>query len=283
MSSRSNKQQVRYLPEIIIVILVTITGYSISSAQDLDVPYVPTPEPVVEKMLEMGHVEKGDYVIDLGSGDGRIVIAAAKLGANGHGVDLDPQRIREARENARRQEVDDRVVFLQQNIFNTDISQASVVTMYLLPSVNIKLRSTLLKTLRPGTRIVSHSFDMDEWEPDATTTVNRGVGRNHSIYMWIIPANAQGKWQWSVGENTYAMNIDQHFQNVNIDLSNSGNPLNTNKEVLNGPRISFTTDNNGKHYVFSGQIEGDTIQGTVQIHNGGEDRVEKWIAKKIKS
>jgi len=281
MSSRSKKnQQFRFLPEIIIALLIALTGYSTSKAQDLDVPYVPTPEPVVDKMLEMGHVEKGDYVIDLGSGDGRIVIAAAKRGATGHGIDLDPQRIREARENARRQEVDDRVVFLQQNIFDTDISQASVVTMYLLPSVNIKLRSTLLKTLRPGTRIVSHSFDMDEWEPDATTTVNRGVGRNHSIYMWIIPANVQGKWQWKVGENTYAMNIDQHFQKINIDLSNSGHTLSTNKKVLNGPRISFTTDNNGMHYVFSGQIDGDTIQGTVQIHNGGDDRVEKWIAKK---
>lgn len=152
-------------------------------SQDLDVPYVPTPNDVVERMLDMVDVQPSDYVIDLGSGDGRIVIAAAKRGANGHGIDLDPKRIAEAKENASKAGVNDQIMFMQQNIFETDFSEASVVTMYLLPSVNQKLRPVLLDKLQPGTKIVSHSFDMGDWKPDKEEVVKSDDGSGtHEIY-----------------------------------------------------------------------------------------------------
>ena len=151
-----------------------------------EVPYVPTPPEVVDAMLQMAKVTKDDVVYDLGSGDGRIVIAAAqKYGARGIGVDIDPQRVEEARENAKKAGVSDRVTFKQQDLFDTDLREATVVTMYLLPQVNLRLRPKLFKELKPGTRVVSHSFDMGDWTPLQSETIN---GR--SIYYWEIPANA---------------------------------------------------------------------------------------------
>lgn len=161
-------------------------------AQDVrrDVPYVPTPEAVVQRMLELAKVSKNDLIYDLGSGDGRIVITAAKqYGAQGIGVDIDPDRIREANENARKAGVIDRVQFLQQDLFKTDISKATVVTLYLLPEVNLKLRPTLLK-LKPGTRIVSHAFDMGDWKPERVEQVD---GRY--IYYWVVPEKAPANLQ----------------------------------------------------------------------------------------
>ncbi len=144
------------LKKRLLIIPVLVLGFLISTsnlqAQDLDVPYVPTPNKVVEKMLDLADVNAGDYVIDLGSGDGRIVIAAAKRGATGHGIDLDPDRISEARANAASSEVNDKVMFMEANIFNTDFSNASVITMYLLPTVNEKLRPELLEKLEPPRR-----------------------------------------------------------------------------------------------------------------------------------
>ena len=148
-----------------------------------DVPYVPTPPDVVEQMLRLASVHKGDVLYDLGCGDGRIVVMAAeKFGANATGVDIDPQRIKEARENAQKAGVTDRVKFVQADLFQAEIRPATVVTLYLLPSVNAKLKPRLLSELRPGTRVVSHSFDMGDWKPDKTVEVN---GRQ--IYLWIIP------------------------------------------------------------------------------------------------
>ncbi len=154
----------------------------------LDVPYVPTPEPVVEKMLEVANVGPRDVVYDLGSGDGRIVILAARRGARAVGVDLDPQRVREARANARRAGVQDRVEFRQGDLFDVDLSRATVVTLYLLPGVNLKLKPKLLRELEPGTRIVSHSFDMGDWKPAKTVDVD---GRK--VHLWIVPERERGK------------------------------------------------------------------------------------------
>lgn len=155
----------------------------------LDVPYVPTPPEVVEAMLKLGEVKKSDLVIDLGCGDGRIVVAAAKdFGARGIGYDLNPERIKEATENATRAGVQDRAKFFEKNLFDAEIKDANVVTLYLLPSVNEKLKPRLLAELKPGTRVVSHSFDMGDWKPDQQKDVN---GRK--IYLWIIPARTAGK------------------------------------------------------------------------------------------
>lgn len=150
---------------------------------NLDVPYVPTPPEVVETMLKMAGVKQGDFVIDLGCGDGRIVIMAAqKFGARGMGVDLNPERIREANENAKTAGVTDRVKFVEGNLFDFDVKQASVVTLYLLPGVNLKLRPKLLADLKPGTRIVSHSFDMGDWKPEKTVEVDW-----RKLYLWTVP------------------------------------------------------------------------------------------------
>lgn len=150
---------------------------------DADVPYVPTPRPVVDRMLEMAEVDSNDVVYDLGSGDGRIVIRAAETyGSRGVGIEIDPERVEEARKNAREAGVQDLVEFRQKDLFTSDISEATVVTLYLLPNVNLELRPMLFEQLRPGTPVVSHGFDMGEWEPEATDTVNA-----NTVYRWTIP------------------------------------------------------------------------------------------------
>jgi hypothetical protein len=246
------------------------------NAQQRDVPCVPTPDDVVEKMLEIANVGPGDYVIDLGSGDGRIVIAAAKKGAFAHGVDIDPQRIREAKANARQAGVEDKVVFVEGNIFETDISAASVITMYLLSTVNLKLRPTLLETLQPGTRVVSHSFDMSDWSPDNEYNVDY-----RNVYYWVIPATVNGTWNWNVNGKKFTMDVSQKFQQLNLALKSGNAKLNIGESMLSGDRISFTANNpsNSEKYVFSGRIEDDQITGFVQIHNGSESSVEKWAAR----
>jgi SAM-dependent methyltransferase len=148
-----------------------------------DVPYVPTPQPVVEAMLKLGEVKAGDILYDLGSGDGRIPVTAAKLyGVRGTGIDINPERIAEAEANAKKEGVEDKAKFLNQDLFEADIHDATVVTLYLLPSINLKLRPKLWKDLKPGTRVVSHSFDMGEWEPEKKMEVE---GRY--LYLWRIP------------------------------------------------------------------------------------------------
>jgi len=273
------------LPKVLSYALFITTVFLFACAthpysQDLDVPYVPTPQPVVDRMLELALVDSSDYVIDLGSGDGRIVISAAKQGATGHGIDLDPQRIREARENARKANVDDRVIFMQDDIFVTDFSQASVITMYLLSSVNKKLRPRLLEELRPGTRVVSHSFDMDEWKADHSETVDEQVGGYHRIYLWIIPARMDGRWTWSMEGDDYTMDVSQEFQEIELDVKAGRNDLEVGKSVLRGKRITFTADHGRNNYVFSGHIEDNQIQGTVQIRSGNDERIESWSATK---
>jgi predicted O-methyltransferase YrrM len=152
-----------------------------------DVPYVPTPQEVVDQMLKLANVKKGDVLYDLGSGDGRIPITAAqKYQVRGFGIDINPERIAEANENAKKAGVSDRVQFRQQDLFKTDFSKATVVTLYLLPDINVKLRPQLLKQLKPGTRIVSHDFDMGEWKPDKVVQV-QGPNREHTLYYWVVP------------------------------------------------------------------------------------------------
>jgi SAM-dependent methyltransferase len=151
-----------------------------------EVPYVPTHERIVAEMLKVANVKKSDVLYDLGSGDGRIVITAAKrFGTRGVGVDIDPVRVKEARENAVKAGVTDRVKFLQQDLFETDIREATVVTLYLLPEVNLRLRPKLLSDLKPGTRVVSHNYDMGDWTPLKTLQVR--VPEEHTIYYWVVP------------------------------------------------------------------------------------------------
>jgi len=164
--------------------ILLLAGFAAAQAPHLDVPYVPSPNAVVDGMLKLAKVTKSDVVYDLGCGDGRIVIAAAKdYGAKGVGVDINPDRIQEARANAKKAAVDDRVSFEENDLFKADIRPATVVTLYLLPDVNMRLRPKLLQDLKPGTRVVSHSFDMEGWKPDEEATID---GRH--IYLWTVPA-----------------------------------------------------------------------------------------------
>lgn len=250
-------------------------------AQNLDVPYVPTPDNVVQKMLDVTDVKSSDYVIDLGSGDGRIVIAAAERGANGHGIDLDPERIEEARENAKNAEVDDQILFIEGNIFETDFSEASVITMYLLPSVNEKLRPELLDKLQPGTRIVSHSFDMGDWKADEKLTIesNGSSSRSHDIYYWVIPAKVAGNWNFSADGKEFEINLTQRYQEITASLTDqNGTTYKTEEQLLRGERITIKASDGNQFYIFSGRVDGDQIHGTMQHHNASEKTFSPWNA-----
>ncbi len=218
----------------------------------LDVPYVPTPPEIVDRMLDMAAVKAGDYVIDLGCGDGRIAIAAAKRGARALGVDIDPARIQDANDNAKQAGMTGKVGFRQQNLFETEIEEASVITMYLLTSINLKLRPRLLD-LKPGTRVVSHAFDLGEWRPDETAQ----IGFRHA-YLWIVPAKADGRWKVQTANETFELALEQSFQQL------SGQGYFGGKAVaaygkLRGNDIEVKLVDG---LTLRGRIEGDRIQAT---------------------
>jgi SAM-dependent methyltransferase len=229
----------------------------------LDVPYVPTPPEVVERMLQMADVRPSDYVIDLGSGDGRIAIAAAKRGARAFGVDLDPLRVQEARENARKEGVGDRVKFNQQNLFDTKIGQATVLTMYLLPTINLQLRQRILEELQPGTRVVSHAFDLGSWRADKQAEV--GYRR---VYMWVVPAKVAGRWQVDADAGNFSLTLRQTFQRIEGSAQISGREVAVREGRLDGTRIEFTLED-GR--VFRGRVDGDRMQSQ-------ENGPTKWKA-----
>lgn len=262
-----------------LLMILGCMGATSVSAQNLDVPYVPTPQPVVDRMLEIANVGPGDYVIDLGSGDGRIVISAAKLGATGHGIDIDPRRVSQARVNAEVEEVEEKVMFLQEDIFESDITQATVVTMYLLTSVNQRLRPRLFSMLRPGTRVISHQFDMGDWQPDLTYTVESSMGRNHIIHFWVMPVNVSGVWNWSVEGRPFSLEVTQQYQQIEVVLESDGEVLPVDDAVLRGRRISFTAGDGTESYAFNGRVDGNLITGMVHIRSD-TDRLGDWIANR---
>ncbi len=264
-----------WLSFIGLAIMATMFFSPRADAQDLDVPFVATPNDVVSKMLELADVGPGDYVIDLGSGDGRIVIAAAQRGAYGHGVDIDPERLKEARENAQKANVADRVMFLKENIFKTDFSRANVITMYLLSSVNMRLRPKLLDRLEPGTKLVSHDFDMGDWEPDQHERVG-----NDDVYYWIVPADLAGQWGWRTNGEKFTMTVDQKFQEIDLEIQAGNNTLTVKDKVLRGDRISFTAvdSDTGIYYLYNGEINAKMIMGKVQIRSSNKKTVENWSA-----
>jgi SAM-dependent methyltransferase len=202
---------------------------------EYEVPFVPTPHALVQKMLDLAAVGPSDYLIDLGCGDGRIAVAAAQRGARALGVDLDPLRIQEAAAAARIAEVEARVVFRRQDLFRTPIYEASVVALYLLPDINLRLRPRLLTELRPGSRVVSHAFDMGDWRPEAEDRLD---GRR--IFLWIVPAVAGGSWALTdAGGARYALDIEQRFQEVTGTLTGGGQVAELQEAVLRGTALRF--------------------------------------------
>jgi len=248
--------------------------------QNLDVPYVPTNQPTVEAMLRIANVGPEDYVIDLGSGDGRIVITAAKLfGARGFGVDLDPQRVKESLDNAKAAGVAGRAAFYQRNVFDTKLSEATVVTMYLLPRVNLQLRPRLLAELKPGTRVVAHDFNMDDWKPDLTASVR---GHSSTIYFWIVPAKVEGRWSLRTGDaRVHELDITQTYQEIQVAVQASGRRAAVRDERLDGARITFTlvdADDYLKRYRYEGRVSGDTIEGTMRGEGTAQRAEVTWRA-----
>jgi hypothetical protein len=213
-----------------------------------DVVWVPTPQVLVEKMLDMAKVTPQDFVMDLGSGDGRTVITAAKRGAHATGVEFNPDMIALSRSAAAKEGVGDRATFVQADLFKTDLSKATVITMFLLPDINLELRPTLLD-LRPGTRVVSNTFTMSDWDPDETATVGSPACASWcSALLWIVPAKVQGTWKTAQGDLT----IKQTFQKIAGTLGSA--PI---VGKLAGDQITFTAA--GTQY--SGRVNGNTIQG----------------------
>jgi len=190
--------------------------------KELDTPYVPTPQVVVERMLDMAGIKPGDLLVDLGSGDGRLVITAAqKYGAHGFGVELDPRLVYRANQAAERAGVADRVKFLRKDLFQTDFHDADVLTLYLLPDVNMALRPRILAELKPGARVVSHDYDMRDWQPDAQAKVPApdkmvGLRKESMVYLWIVPAKVEGIWELTFDgkSQNVRLSIWQRFQEV---------------------------------------------------------------------
>ncbi|MGM0529856.1 MAG: SAM-dependent methyltransferase [Bacteroidota bacterium] len=258
---------------LVFVLILLISGAT--QAQDVDIPYVPTPTAVVRKMLDIADVGPGDYLIDLGSGDGRIVIDAARRGAVGHGVEIDHDLVREAEDNARSADVSDKVIFLEEDVFDTDFSRASVVTMYLMNIVNIELRPELLDKLSPGTRIVSHSFGMEDWKPDKH--IKEG---DHDIYYWVVPAKIEGQWRWKVNGKQFTMSAEQEFQETRLELYTENDTLEVRDHALAGKRVNFTAvhPDSSLKYVYHGQVKGEEITGKVQIIENETEYIENWSA-----
>ena len=249
----------------------------------LDVPYEPSSDEVVRAMLEIAKVDKNDLVYDLGCGDGRIVIAAAqKAGARGVGVDLDPKRIKESLENARKANVADRVRFFQQDLFQTEIGRATVVMLYLWPEVNLKLRPKLFLELKPGTRVVSHTHGMGSWEPDQTITASDG----HRVHFWVIPANVTGAWEWDMpGEKErYVLKLSQQFQKVSGMLQLGSDEIPAENLELRGDRLQFTVERFFKGQMqtlrFFGRVHHHLIEGTAEEVTADSQGKRNWRAKR---
>jgi SAM-dependent methyltransferase len=232
-----------------------------------DVIWVPTPQSLIERMLSMAQVRPTDYVVDLGSGDGRTVIAAAKKGATALGIEYNPDMVELAKRNAEKEGVSAKAQFMKADIFTTDFSKATVLTLYLLPSLNVKLRPTILN-MKPGTRVVSHAFTMDDWEPD-----QKDSSDGRTAYMWIVPAKVAGTWKVDVsgaGAKSYEATFLQQYQNIGGSAKADGKPVTFGNGKLRGDTITFAIDDGGARREFTGRVVGDKIEGTVKGASEGK-------------
>ena len=239
-----------------------------------DVIWVPTPDEVVDRMLRMAQVTKDDYVVDLGAGDGKIAIAAAKkFGARSMGIEYNPDMARFAQSNVVKAGATDRAKIVQGDIFASDFTSATVVTMYLLPGLNMKLRPQLLQ-MRPGTRIVSHSFTMEDWQPDETSSMD---GRR--AYFWVVPAQVMGSWTLEFGPEKRELSIEQRFQKIDGSVAYGSTQVGLREAALRGFVIGFSyVDQAAVKRDFSGRVlGGGRMEGSFKADNGSEGR---WTATK---
>ena len=273
----------------LIVRLLFILLFALAlTARAADAPYVTTPDNVIEAMLKLGAVTADDFVMDLGSGDGRIVITAAKTRrARGQGIELDPNLVRQSAREAERQGVAGRVTFTSDDLFFADLSKATVVTMYMSAPVNQRLRPSLFK-LKPGTRVLSHDFDMGNWRPDQKVTVSvpgKTYGAPHSnVFLWVIPADFAGTWRWQGdGKNVHEAALEQTFQRINATGQIDGRSAALGKIDVRGDTIRLVMAVNAVQREYRGRISGDTISGTaVTIGATDEDKAtQPWRATRV--
>ncbi len=271
------------LPAAALSVVLSIIASGAAAQLDTSSPFVTTPPMVVDRMLALAGVTAKDYVVDLGSGDGRIPIAAAKgYGARAMGVEYDPKLVKLSRQKASAQGVADRVTFIEGDLFAVDLSDATVITVYLLPDVNRKLRDKLLTELKPGARLVAHDFDMESWRPDQVESFyapqkNDGRGGTSKLMLWIIPATARGNWHVESGtlpNGKAELSISQNFQAIEGELTLGEERLPVSKPTLRGTEIRFGVPVASGPLEFAGRIDGDKITGTVR----SGDREWPWHA-----
>lgn len=257
------------------LLTVLLVAIPLWAKAELVSPFVVTPQRDVDRMMNLGDIGPGDYVIDLGSGDGRIVISAAKRGAMGHGIELDSELVDKSRLRARGEQVDDRVAFVHGDIFDEDFSRASVVTLYLFPEVNLRLRPMLLEQLAPGSRVISNSFGMGAWRADEHILSASSGG----IYLWTVPARVAGEWALSVGGDApWDLAIGQRFQDLSMEMDAADDGLVIDAVRLHGERLDFTASGRRAEYRFSGRVEAERMDGYVQVRRGDEVEVRPWQA-----
>jgi hypothetical protein len=241
-------------------------GYQPEVGQEgKDVVWVPTPQTLVDKMLELAKITPDDFLIDLGSGDGRTVITAAKKGINSLGIEYNHDMVLLSRNNASQAGVTEKAQFTEADLFEYDFSKATVITMFLLPDINLRLRPIILD-LKPGTRIVSNTFTMEDWQYDDSVTIDDSVTRWNTAYLWIVPAKIGGTWKTPDGEMTFT----QNFQMISGNVKTGGKSFDISEGRLLGNKLTFTA--NG--VIYTGMVDGGRLEGSVN-RNG---KVDKWAA-----
>lgn len=246
----------------------------------LDVPYVPTEDHIVEEMFKLVELRDGDVLYDLGSGDGRIVIGAAKkANVRAVGIDIDPRRIAESKAKALAARLTGKAIFLQQDFFESDIKEAAVVTLFLLNEINLRLRPKLFRELRAGTRIVSHNFDMGDWKADKELSLGLWEDGFHNLYFWVLPANVSGRWTGRHKGESWTLLINQRFQRIEGSLLINGKfVLPFSEAAISGDVIRFIakSEGQGKSITFEGKARGNLIEG-MSRENGAKGALWKAI------
>lgn len=231
-----------------------------------DVPWIPTPQILVDKMLDMAKITPSDFLIDLGSGDGRTVITAAKRGTKAIGIEYNPDFVELANQNAEKAGVAGMTQFIKADVFEYDFSKATVITMFLLPEINMKLRPKLLN-MKPGTRILTNTFTMQDWKADETVSTGRSEDRWNKAYMWIVPAKVKGEWTFQNGDK---LNLDQKFQFVTGSIKSDGKSTPVSLGKLRGNEITFTCGDQ----VYKGIVSGNRMEGSMT----SKGKTTKWTA-----
>jgi SAM-dependent methyltransferase len=263
--------------------LATVLAAGSQGAEShIPTPYIPSTTLAVDELLRVADVQPDDFVVDLGSGDGRIVIAAARdYGARGLGIDIDPQLVAESTENARKAGVADRVAFRLGDALKADIGGATVVTLYLLPNLVERLKPILLAQLKPGTRIVAHDFGFADWIPDRQVTISK------NYYLYVVPARVQGKWRLQAelpgGRRDYEIEFEQNFQRIRGGTRVAGGYLPAFDAQLAGDRIRFVLVENEVSHHFEGRVDGRVIEGVVRSGPGRERPANRWRATHVAS